>query len=289
MHTITVVGLIDLDDEMLEALGDSTRRRIMRELEEQPMYPAELADRLEADPQRIYYHIRKLEDAGLIIRDREESVSGGTATYYRPASNGFVLGDVDSTDNPIEDILEPMILEDELDGRIVVGSPDKHGPDQVRARDGHLAGEIGMKIGVSSEDRIVYKDTEVIRDELFGSSILMIGGVLTNTVTKKFNKEFPARFHGENFPYREIETPDATYNEESIGIVARTGNPESDGCLVMVAGVSNAGTEAAVRAFKNLEDLLENRRPGEFYVVVRGLDMDGDGEIDQYELVEKGE
>lgn len=56
--------------------------------------------------------------------------------------------------------------------------------------------------------------------------------------------------------------------------------------MFLVAGVRNEGTEAAVRAFKNLETLIEGYEGGEFYRVVRGLDLDGDGEIDDYEVVE---
>lgn len=279
----------ELDGEMLDALGDGTRREIMERLSDRAMYPAELSDEIGAERQRIYYHVNHLREAGLIKEDRTESVSGGTATYYRPTDTAFVLGDIeeDST-NEIEDILFPMIEDGDFNGRMVVGAPDKHGPDQVRARDGHLAGEIGLKIGIGDQDRKVFKDTEITRDKLFKGSLLMIGGVLTNTVSKKFNKEFPASFSGESFPYREIQTPEATYSEESIGVLSKTENPEGKGCMVMVAGVRNEGTEAAVRAFKNLEDLLETNRPEEFYIVVRGLDMDGDGEIDQYELVERG-
>jgi DNA-binding transcriptional ArsR family regulator len=285
--------LKELDDEMLDALGDQTRREILKLLAERPRYPSSIAKELGADKQRVYYHIQSLEDAGLIQEDHTETVSGGTATYYRPSSKIFGIGlgeELPETgERAVENLLHPLVQDGELAGRIVVGSPDKHGPDQVRARDGHLAGEIGLKIGPdTSLERKVFKDTEIIRDNLFDSSMILIGGVLTNTVTKKLNPELPASFSGESFPYREITTPEASYSEEDIGMVAKTENPEGDGCIVVVAGVRNEGTEAAVRAFKNLEDIIEDNRPEEFYAVVRGLDMDGDGEIDQYELVEKG-
>lgn len=54
----------------------------------------------------------------------------------------------------------------------------------------------------------------------------------------------------------------------------------------MVAGIRNRGTRGAVKAFKNLEDITEDYTGGTFYRIVRGLDMDGDGEIDDYEVIE---
>jgi len=54
-----------------------------------------------------------------------------------------------------------------------------------------------------------------------------------------------------------------------------------------VAGVRNKGTKAAVIAFKNLEKLIEQYMSQEAYIIVRGQDIDGDGEIDDYEVLEK--
>jgi len=155
----------------------------------------------------------------------------------------------------------------------VVGSPDQHGEDQVRARDGHLAGEIGLKLGKNRLDFETVWDTQVVRDELFDENMVVIGGILTNTVTKKFNEDFPAYFSGDSFPYREIKTPKSEYTDPDIGIIARKENK------IMVAGVRNTGTKAAVKAFQQ-EDFDKD------YLVVKGLDLDGDGEIDSYEVIE---
>jgi len=38
-----------------------------------------------------------------------------------------------------------------------------------------------------------------------------------------------------------------------------------------VAGIRNAGTRAAVKAFKDLENLVEGYTDGDFYTIIRGL------------------
>ncbi|MFB6216435.1 MAG: hypothetical protein ABEJ72_05655, partial [Candidatus Aenigmatarchaeota archaeon] len=140
----------------------------------------------------------------------------------------------------------------------------------------------------STDELSTVLDTEVKRDSRFNENMVLLGGILTNTLTKKFNDEFPASFEGDEFPYREIRTPEASYSEDAIGVIAKTIHPDDEEkAIFMVAGVRNKGTEAAVRAFKNLEDITQDYSEGDFYVIVRGLDMDGDGRIDDYEVVEK--
>lgn len=286
-----------LDEEKIKALSDPTRLKILEKLADTSSYPRDVSRDIEIDKQKAYYHFDKLEEAGLIQEEKTEKVSGGSATFYTPASPAYVLdlGEEGAkipwshTDEKSTDFLQNFIHEGELSGAIVVGSPDQHGPDQVQAKDGHLAGEIGMKLGgfCQTAKTSVKLDTEIHRNSSFDQNMILVGGVLTNTVTKKFNEKFPASFEGETFPYREISTPKGSYSEDTIGIVAKTENPEDpEKDIIMVAGVRNQGTEAAVRAFKNLEDILNDYGSGDFYRVVRGLDMDGDGEIDDYEVVE---
>ncbi|MFB6114982.1 MAG: helix-turn-helix domain-containing protein, partial [Candidatus Nanohalobium sp.] len=263
----------ELDSQKIKALDDGTRQEILKLLAEDPGYPSELAEKLSISKQKAYYHFQKLEDAGLLQKDRSENVSGGQATYYEPTADGYILDlgrdgrpfHLPERKGPVVEFLHPLVDEGELNGKIVVGSPDQHGPDQVRARDGHLSGEVALKLGkyTESSDKLVKLDTEVVRDDEFDDNFLLLGGILTNTLTKKFNEAFPAKFSGDEFPYREISTPESTYTEDSIGLVAKARHPEKRGKnIFMVAGIRNQGTEAAVRAFKNLEGLIEGYEGG---------------------------
>lgn len=287
----------EIDEEKLKGLSEETRREIMRLLAQAPSYPLAISKEMGIEKQKTYYHFGKLEEAGLIEEIRKEKRSGGMASFYQPTQKAYymIFSEEGETvpefhaDKSVSEFLSPLIANAELEGKIVVGSPDQHGPDQVRARDGYLAGEIGLKLGRycdSVEDAVVL-DTEVFRDGSFDGNLLLIGGVLTNTVTKKFNESFPAYFSGDDFPYREIETPESKYSDADIGLIAKAEHPEADGKFIyMIAGVRNRGTRAAVRAFKNLEEVIDEYAGGEYYRVVRGLDMDGDGEIDSYEVIE---
>lgn len=283
----------ELGDGELKALSDSTRLKIMKELGEKPSYPAEISKKLGIPKQKAYYHFRILEEKELIQEERQEERSGGIATFYTPVKNAFHIDlGGEGTKTVFEDVgsfLQPLVDNGELNGKIVVGSPDEHGPDQVRARDGHLAGEIGLKLGkyANAKDSSVRLDTEIFRSEAFDQNLVMIGGVLTNTVTRHFNDAFPVKFEGESFPYRGFETEKKNYTDAKTGFIARSENPEADGKYIyLIAGVQSEGTRAAVQAFKDVDQLFEE---GQAYTVIRGQDMDGDGEIDNYEVLEKDE
>lgn len=292
-----IVDAEEIGEEAIKALGDSTRLEITEILKEGPNYPSKIAERMDLERQKVYYHIEILENADIIEQDHQEKKSGGLATFYRLSKGGMAL-DFEKPGRKIsigknKDVmkfLHPLIEESRMNGYTVVGSPDEHGPDQVRARDGHLAGEIAIKLGeyCSSDERSVKMDTEVNKEELYEENLLILGGVLTNTVAKRFNGAFPVSFEGESFPYRKIQSPEDVYTEPEIGFLAKTENPEdSSREIFIVAGIRNRGTEAAVKAFKDIEKLVKGYSEGEFYCVVRGLDLDGDGEIDDYETVEK--
>ena len=293
-----LVDTKELDQEKLKAVKDSTRRKILENLAKKPDYPSNIAEKLGISKQKAHYHFKILKQAEIIEKVREEKHSGGLATYYRPVSGGFILdfgGKGEKTDfkersEEVKKFLNPLIKNGELNGKIVVGSPDRHGPDQVRARDGYLAGEIGFKLGsyATTKNEVVVKDTELVKSSNYSQNMLLLGGILTNTVSKKFNHEFSASFEGEEFPYREIKTPRSSFTGEKVGIIAKTVHPEKSSCsLFLVAGVRNEGTKAAVIAFKNLENLIEQYMNQEAYIIVKGQDIDGDGEIDSYEVLEK--
>jgi DNA-binding transcriptional ArsR family regulator len=256
-----------LDEEKISALNKDIRRDILERLREEPDYPASIAKKIGISKQKTHYHFKKLKQSGLIEKVDSEDIEGGKAGIYSVKHQRLVYGDEPEK----SDLLEKSF--DSTEGLIVVGSPDQHGEDQVRARDGHLAGEIGLKLGRHHLNFDTVWDTEVVRDELFDENMVIIGGILTNTVTKKFNEDFPAYFSGESFPYREISTPENTYSDPDIGVITRKEN------MILVAGIRNTGTRAAVKAFRK-EDFEKD------YLVVKGLDLDGDGEIDDYEVIE---
>lgn len=291
-----VLDAKQINQEQLRALSNETRKNILKKLESNPSYPRQVSRELDISKQKAYYHFEKLIESDLIEKTKTENVSGGSAQFYKPSSAAYVV-DIEGSGDGVSwkysssarKFLGPMTHSSKnRENYVVVGSPDQHGPDQVKARDGHLAGEVGMMLGQYGIRSTSTKlDTEVRNQGAFDKNMILIGGVLTNTLTKKFNQEFKAGFEGEEFPYRKIETPEEVYSQGEVGVIAKAVNPlDTDKRIFMAAGVQNRGTQAAVTAFRDLENILGDYNNGDFYRVVRGLDRSGDGKIDDYEVLE---
>lgn len=274
-----------MQEQKIKALNNKTRRQILQQLAKTPQYPSQLAKKLNTNKQKIHYHIKQLKKADLIQQTPNPNQQN-KATYYTTKENEITL-QIQPTQKT-QNFLKPLITNNELNGKIIVGSPREHGPDQVQARDGHLAGEIGLKLGkhCNTQQKNIYLDTEIHKTQNFQENLLLIGGVLTNTVTKKFNEDFPAHFSGNTFPYREITTPKNKYRKPNIGIITKTENPlNKEKQIYLIAGIRNQGTIAATKTFQNIEKHIDKIQKQK-YIVTKGLDNDGDGEIDHYKVIE---
>ncbi len=58
--------------QILKALADRSRLLIVNSLMEKPRYVEELAERLGLAPSTISFHLKKLEDAGLVLSTKEQ-------------------------------------------------------------------------------------------------------------------------------------------------------------------------------------------------------------------------
>jgi len=79
------------------------------------------------------------------------------------------------------------------------------------------------------------------------------------------------------------------YWEDSIGLIARIRNPfNPERIIYIIAGIRSVGTKSAVIALTRHHNyILQNFDPSkDWYCVVRGFDMDGDGQIDSVEVLE---
>lgn len=290
----------ELSEKQLSALSKPIRINVLNRLAEEPSYPAKIAEELGSSKQKIYYHFNQLRDANLIEKQRLENLSGGEATFYKPTKHAYFIDlggerqefPLPEQNSDVQRFLGNLIEEGEMNGYLVAGSPDQHGPDQVRARDSHLASEIAFKLGnyVRKDSDLTKLDTEIVASGDFKENLLMLGGVLTNVVAKEFNESFPAYFPSEEFPYRELRTPENSYGSGDIGVITKTSNPKDrEKDIFLVAGVESKGTRAAVKAFSDLEKVVEGYEAGQFYAVVKGLDLNSDGDIDDYKVIETSE
>jgi DNA-binding transcriptional ArsR family regulator len=283
----------------LKLVENETRLKILKLLAQGPLYPAELAKRLHLHEQNIYYHIKQLQNAGILELTEKKEIRGTTAKKYAPKELNFAVSlapqwkQLDQLvsqerDRKLQQFLTPFIENSEFRAKIVVGSPDPHGPFKARARDGHYAIDLAVYLGrfcSSLNSFSVQLDVDVNLKNDPGNYIL-VGGPVTNLIMQRINDFLPAKFSDKR-PWGIVSRD--TYTDDSIGIIAKIPNPyHPDNKILALAGVRFSGTKATVIALTRFTKLVLNRFTGqkEFYCIVQGFDMDGDGKIDSVEVLE---
>jgi len=296
------------DSERLKAVLNKLSWKILQLLSEQEMYPMEVARKLKVHEQKVYYHIRKLAKAGVIKVVREEEKKGAVAKYYKATfpAIGVELPfgyqrinrfPVTNTDEKMKRFLSPLIKDGTFDGKIVVGSPDPHGPFKARARDGHYAAYLTLFLGQLvdlPEDFPIKLDVDVKAEKEESNNLILVGGPGTNLITQEFNEFLPIRFnmmpseHGFLLGGLFSEKTKKIYTADNMGLIARIVNPwNRNKRVIVLAGNKAVGTKACVLALtKFWKKTLKNFGDKKFAVVIQGFDLDGDGKVDSIEVLE---
>jgi DNA-binding transcriptional ArsR family regulator len=298
------------DPKRLGAFLSDISWRILQLLSEKEMYPMEIARKLGVHEQKIYYHIRKLAKAGAIKVVREEGKMGAMAKYYSAAFPAFGVElpfgykkiktvSIPVPDERVRRFLSPFLRGDGVfDGKIVVGSPDPHGPFKARARDGHYASYLALFLGQFvelPEEFAIKLDVDVKAEKAEESNMILVGGPGTNLVTQEVNEFMPIRFnmmpseHGFLLGGLISEKTGNTYTADTVGVISRIVNPWSEERrIIVLAGNKAVGTKACVlaltRFYKDSLRKFGNEEP--FAAVIQGFDLDGDGKVDSIEVLE---
>ena len=128
------------------------------------------------------------------------------------------------------------------------------------------------------EKPAVIEDKDV-RTEDLQNNLVIIGGPVTNKVTKMVNDKLPVKFDNR----KNIVSHKKTYKQDDCGFIAMAENPFSKNKkIIVIAGKRYGGTKAAVLAFIKKFDDLQKRS----YIIVEGLDEDGDGEVDDVKILD---
>jgi DNA-binding transcriptional ArsR family regulator len=276
-------------------------QRILELLSTGPKYPAEIARALGIYHQTVYYHVGRLERAGLIVRTRKEVIRGGEASLFALSSDGYavefpVKGErmptiaSSSRSKALGRFFAEFISDGELDAWIVVGSPVPHGANGTQARDGHYAVQLGFALGQFVRLPAVFPvklDVDIKTEKLLTSNLIVVGGPRTNMVTEDLNPHLPVRFKQGGFWGSIMDEDGAAYNSELDSIVAKVRNPwDREKNCVVAAGLTGAGTKAAIIGICNeSETLFQRYRGGDFACVLRGVDRNGDGKVDSVETL----
>jgi DNA-binding transcriptional ArsR family regulator len=307
-HEAKDIGIFERP-ELLKPTLSKLSWRILTLLGENEMYPIEIAKKLGVHEQKVYYHIRKLAEAGIITVAREEEKQGATAKYYKVCYPAFgvelpfgyrpmTAPYTTSLDDKLKQFLSPFLRDGAFDGKIVVGSPDEHGPFKARARDGHYAAYLSLFLGQFvrlPEDFVVKLDVDVKAEKDENNNMILVGGPGTNLLTQEVNEFLPIRFsmtsteHGFVFGGLVSQNTKKIYTRDSVGILAKIVNPwNKDKRIVVIAGNKSVGTKACVLALtKFWKETLKNFNDNDSFArVIQGFDLDGDGKVDAVEVRE---
>jgi len=73
---------LELKPKSFNVLNSALARDILNELAKRPSCAMDISRRLKEHEQKIYYHLRRLEGAGVITLERTEKRVGATAKIY---------------------------------------------------------------------------------------------------------------------------------------------------------------------------------------------------------------
>jgi len=271
---------------------------ILKLLVKNPMYPIEISKELKVHEQKIYYHIKNLENSGIIKVVKKELMQGAVAKYYTVEKPAFVikLKEFEEAQDIIpkntSEFLDPFMKNGQLNAMIIVGSPDPHGPEKARSRDGYYGIDLALFLGTFLNyvpTLNVRLDTEVRKEDL-QNNLILIGGPVVNRITKDINSKMPVFFDEKNHWAIKSTISKNMYPNDEVGLVVNLKSPfNKEKRILLVAGKRYSGTRAAIIAFLKYFKEIEKGNTHNNKVkarVVEGIDLDSDGIIDDIEFRE---
>ncbi len=288
----------EIKPEHAKSFSSDLAIKILKLIIRKQMYPLEIAKELKVHEQKVYYHIRNLEKTGAIRCVKEEERQGATAKYYLAEKPAFVIRlkalekaqQVQLKSN--SEFLKPFVNDGELNAKIIVGSPDPHGPEKARSRDGYYGIDLALFLGtfLNYVPRFNVKlDTETTEADL-RNNLILIGGPIVNKVTGMVNSKLPVRFEKDSHWAIRSTVSNNLYPSDEAGIIVKAKNPfDAEKAVLVVAGKRYSGTKAAIIAFlKNFSEITAGNVHNKNIKakVVEGVDLDSDGIIDDIEIRE---
>lgn len=291
------LNTVEIDVNNIPNLNNKVSLQILDTIKNIPMYPKQIAKKLKIHEQNIYYYIRKLEKSNIIKIAKEENINGTTAKFYTITSDSYYFKikqfkETSKVTNKSSNYLSPFIENGELKAIIIVGSPDPHGPQKARSRDGYFGIDFALFLGsyLSSISQSKVKlDTEITNEEIKNNHLIVIGGPIVNKVTNMINENIPIHFDEDKKGMYSKITKKTYFNDE-IGVINKIVNPyNKDKMILSIVGLRNSGIKASILAFlKHFNEIKKGNNIKEkiHSKVVEGIDLDSDGIVDEVEILE---
>ena len=287
-----------IEPKNLNVFNSELSLKILKELGKNPGCAMDIARNLKQHEQKIYYHMRRLEKAGIIKMIKREERVGAFAKIYSVVSPVIAVKLFDSiftldTKTRAKEIefFTNFINNGKINFTIIVGSPDPHGKYGVQASDGIGAIDLALFLGsfVKNVSPNYKLDTHVREIDL-KNNLILIGGPKANIIVEKINKHLPIYFNTKDDWSIFSTLSKITYTDEDIGIITKIKNPFSkEKEIILLSGKRFKGTRAAILALmKKVSEVKKGNKydSGEIAKVVRGIDRDSDGRIDDVEFLE---
>ncbi len=289
-----------VDPQYIDIISNELAMKIVTRLAGSKSCAMDISRELKQHEQKIYYHLRRLEQAGIIKRVGSERRFGMIAKMFTTVSpvisaklydDGQILNSKNlSVDYHTAQFFYPFIHEGKLDAKIIVGDTSDHGRFDSHSSEGNFSFDLAMLLGKSLTNLNFpsYKlDTEVVDSDL-KNNLIVIGNPKTNTIIDKLNEQLPLYFDQNKDFCVSSRSLGKTYDDPTIGIVLKINNPFDSTKKMLLIGGKTRGTRAAFLACtKHIQDLLARQsKEGDIMCMVKGLDKDGDRIIDEVKFVE---
>ncbi|MEM2546360.1 MAG: hypothetical protein QXM37_01865, partial [Candidatus Bathyarchaeia archaeon] len=144
-------------------------------------------------------------------------------------------------------------------------------------------------------DFAIKLDVDVKAEKDEKNNLILVGGPGTNLLTQELNDYLPISFNmkpsEQGFLLGGLvsQKTSQVYTADSVGLVAKIVNPwDKSKRVIVLAGNKAVGTKACVLAITNLWEKTLKSYNGEetFATVIQGFDLDGDGKVDNIEVLE---
>lgn len=288
------IGCAEITSSSVGVLSED-RLKMLELLAKEPLYPAQLAREMHMSVQTVYYHVKLLEDAGLVKFVEYEEKRGAVAKKFASVSDSLAIvlnkdawkRNVVKKKN-LPELLIPFIKNGFFNGRMVLGSPDPHG--KYRARGSELCMvEFSALLGqyAAFSFPLYSLDTE-LRESEKKQNLILAGGPKVNVLVSEINKNLPIKFEEAAFDI--YSTLSKKKYGENVGVVELINSPFArNSKILLLGGLNQHGTRAAVLSLvKKMKQIQEGNMYNSKVIakVVEGFDDNGDGVVDTVEILE---
>ncbi|MEM4511576.1 MAG: helix-turn-helix domain-containing protein [Candidatus Aenigmatarchaeota archaeon] len=254
---------------------DNLSREILKIISEKPMSISEIAKITGKSEQLISYYInKKLKNYLDIVNEDKKTKYKAYKSYYDIVNEkeDFIFYETKNNN------LYPFIENNTLNCLIVVGSPLPHGPFSASSRDSHYVGYLTSFLGKffnkTKYSDFIRLDTDVIKENLLNSNLILLGGPVSNYISYKINTILKVRFLQEYNWDIYSDFTNKRYSNELVSLISCLKNPfDENKRILLIAGKRALGTKIAIKYF--ISSSLDLSK--DFYIVIDSLDLDSDG------------